>query len=102
MQSWTSSIVGGQLRTRAERYKKSDQGWIGGARQLCLNSKEAGSALLSGLLPGIILLERMRGVLVLDTSRMISVETVEMRTHMPGTWSEQEEAPGCLLHEEFR
>ena len=43
MQSWILPRVGGKLQTRAEQRKKSGQGWIGDARRLCSDSKEAGS-----------------------------------------------------------
>ena len=41
------------IRIRAEQCRKTVQSWTEGARQSCLNSREAGSALLSRLLKDI-------------------------------------------------
>ena len=75
-----ASVMCMQLRIRTKCREKSDQCWIESLRRLCLNSKAAGPAL--ALLRGIVLQDRMRGVLVLNTLRMISAEAVEMRRKM--------------------
>ena len=51
-------------------------------RQLCLNSKEVDSTLLSGLLRGIVLKELMLDILNLDNLQIFSAEVLKIKRRM--------------------